>query len=129
MIFFAVGIVGVIILSSPVIAQEIQNFPRLDENIERNLDQNLDFETIDKLAPPPLEPQPRVSLPASAVQVVEFRIKGNTAISDSDLQVALDPYLGNKITNEDLVKIEKTLSDYYADQGFLEVGVFISEIE
>ena len=118
------------LVSTPVIAQEFPRFPNpIEDDTELNRNDKLDFPTIKKTVPPPLDSQPKTSLPAPNVEVVKFQIQGNTAFPETKIQSLLEDFVGKEIKDKDLEEIETAVINYYAESGFLEISAFVSSVE
>lgn len=55
--------------------------------------------------------------PEFTLKKIEFT--GNTAVKTDKLQQVVDPYIGEKITVEDLLSITKKVTDVYQEKGYL----------
>jgi hemolysin activation/secretion protein len=63
------------------------------------------------------------------LKIKSFRFQGNTVFSDQELEKALAPFIGRKISFTDLSIISDTISDYYVEQGYINSGAYIGVAE
>ena len=56
-----------------------------------------------------------------------FRLRGNTVFSDAQLQPLLAPYIGKRITTEQLEDGRLALTRFYVDRGYINSGAVLSD--
>ncbi len=62
---------------------------------------------------------------AKPVYVNQFEFIGNTAFSDAELATVVAPYLGRPISFAELLKVEKAVTQFYTDHGYVTSGAVI----
>ena len=93
---------------------------------------------IDKIEPgetlPPLEdlidtPQIPSDIeqgdPTVLFEVKEFKIEGNTAFSDLEIQELLTEYLNRNVSFADLLQVETIITEKYKDAGYINSGAVV----
>ncbi len=75
----------------------------------------------------PTDETPTPATPGSAInfKVREFKIEGNTVISDEEIRDKLKNYLDRSLTFADLLAIETDLTKLYQDKGYINSGVVV----
>jgi hemolysin activation/secretion protein len=75
--------------------------------------------------PPPIQPtEPRLDI-SSVVQVAEFRLVGNTAFSEEELNKIVEPFIGKKITFTELLQAEQAITNLYVQAGYINSSAVI----
>ncbi len=75
--------------------------------------------------PPPDERAPLSRAPIFLLRDVRFQ--GNTVFSDGQLATVVKPYIGRRVSTEDLQDIRRRLSQYYLDAGYINSGAVIPD--
>lgn len=65
------------------------------------------------------QPAPKTGAAGPKVKVREFRVRGNTLISDKELLKPLHGLIGKKVTFQQLQNAALTLTGYYAQKGYI----------
>ena len=77
---------------------------------------------------PAAEPPPETAKPrARTLDVNEYRVVGARHLSEAELEVALNPFLGPGRTLEDVEKARAALEKAYSDKGYQSVAVAIPQ--
>ncbi|MGK7947279.1 MAG: ShlB/FhaC/HecB family hemolysin secretion/activation protein [Xenococcaceae cyanobacterium] len=63
------------------------------------------------------------------VNIQEIEILGNTIFTDSELEYILSPLKGQKVSQEELLKILEELNNYYIQRGYISSGSFLPSQE
>lgn len=112
------------------IPSQIDNLPRTPlPSEERTPNRQIEpLPSIEDLLKAPNErnPSPTETPDSSATfKIREFKIEGNTAISEAEIQKRLDKYRDLPLTFADLLSIETDLTKFYQEQGYINSGVVI----
>lgn len=89
------------------------------------------LELPEPIEPPQLEtppPQTTPSLPeniSETINIKGFEFLENTAFSDEELNGVVKDFIGTKIKFADLIEIEKLITNYYVNKGYINSGAVI----
>lgn len=75
-------------------------------------------------APQPVPPQPG-SLPEATVKVRRVEVLGSTVFSPTELEAVVAPFIGKKLTFEQLLGIRTAITDSYTSKGYTTSGAFL----
>jgi hemolysin activation/secretion protein len=84
--------------------------------------------SIDDLLESPTRETPTPTTPpdsSTTFEIEEFKIKGNTAISNEEIQARLKKYLNRPLTFAELLEIETDLTKLYRDRGYINSGALV----
>lgn len=59
------------------------------------------------------------------IHVSRFVFVGNTAFSDAELAIVVAPYLRRPLSFAEFLKVEKAVTQFYTDHGYVTSGAFI----
>ena len=76
-----------------------------------------------QLPPLPVEPARAGQLAAIRVDQVSFR--GNTVLSDAELQAVAAPYIGRRVGADELETLRQALTRAYTDRGYVNSGLLL----
>lgn len=78
---------------------------------------------------PPIVPHPEEERLSTGIQVFvrKFRLVGNTVFSDAELARVTAPYVGRKISSEELRELRHKLTRYYVNRGYINSGAIIPD--
>ena len=67
------------------------------------------------------------SFETTTLKVVDFRVKGNTLLTDAELEAVLAPFKGQELTLQKLREVADKLTDAYATKGYFTVRALLPE--
>ncbi len=86
-------------------------------------------EAPERVLPPPPPPKEERLTAQPKVWVREFRITGNTALTERELSQVVAPYENRTITSEELQEVRQKLTLHYVNKGYINSGVVIPDQE
>lgn len=76
-------------------------------------------------APPQPTPQPKSPDNPNFIAVTEYRITGNTVLSEEEIQQVTKPFTGDAVPFSRLLEARSALTQYYIDQGYITSGAYL----
>ena len=108
-------------MSSVVVsAAQAQDAGALQRELQLQLQKSTPAPELERVKPA----EPKIANPLDQkIFVKKFQFKGNTLVSDAQLQNLVKPWINTEITFGDLKDVTTAIQDYYAKQNRIASGV------